>query len=403
MNSGLGKGMFLTVGAIAQAVAGFAVQIVLMRQLVPEDFGHFALVLAGCSLVQTILSWRLNVLIIRLPPGDLHSAAARLYQVALVWETFAAALCTLIWLALADLLTAYALLLVLALVLGQWGNQAIAFYERDMAYGRITAVETGSQIFGHMVALTLVLGGAGAFALYARELAAIVARIGAFAKIGALPGPKWEWPSRRQLFDLWRASRSIWLEGVLEGTFARLVILTVGTLTNLRDAGIFAQSQRLAILPHQFMAPVVSRYAINLFNRAEHAQARRALLLRLGTLTTATLIPAIAVTLLWSEELVPWVFGQHWSETGHTLKSMIGVILFLPLFDLFRSYCYALGRVSHIVVARLTQISSFLILIWWISESSGTQVAVLAWALSCAFTAGFAVLLFGSIQRTEQP
>ncbi|MBI3445979.1 MAG: hypothetical protein HY055_11620 [Magnetospirillum sp.] len=55
------SGAFLTGGAVIQALAGFAAQIILMRLLLPEDFGHFALVLAGCGLVQMLLSLRLNV------------------------------------------------------------------------------------------------------------------------------------------------------------------------------------------------------------------------------------------------------------------------------------------------------------------------------------------------------
>ena len=400
MRGGIGRGLALTLGAVVQAATSFGVQIVLMRLLVPEDFGRFALVLAGCSLVQTVLSWRLNVLIMRLPPGDQHSPAARLYQAGLVWETLAAALCTLVWLVLSGLISLYALVLVAALTLAQWGNQNIAFYERDMAYGRITLVETGSQMVGHGVALVLVLAGAGPIALYIRELSAIAVRIAAFARLGALLRPVLVWPRLNDLGQLWRESRAIWFEGVLEGSFARLVILVAGTLCGLHGAGIFAQSQRLAILPHQFMSPVISRFAVNLFNRTQSHQHRLALLLRLAAMAALVLMVAVGVTLLWGTVLVPWVFGPKWSEAGTTLQALAGLILFLPLFDLFRSYAYAQNRVGGIVAARLSQIASFAISAFFVFLAGPADAVGVGYALSAAYGVGFAVLLVGLFRRT---
>lgn len=401
MRVGIGRGLALTLGAVAQAASSFGTQIVLMRLLLPEDFGRFAVVLAGCSLVQTILSWRLNVLILRLAPDDLTSPAALRYQAGLVWETVAAACCTLVWLALSGLMSLYALVLVATLTLAQWGNQNIAFYERSMAYGRITLVETGSQLFGHAMALALVLAGAGPIALYVRELAAIIARITAFARLGVLVKPVLVCPNLGDLRQLWRESRAIWFEGVLEGSFARLVILTVGTLCGLHGAGIFAQSQRLAMLPHQFMSPVISRFAINLFNRTHSRQQRLVLLLRLSVVAAFVLVVAILITLLWGTILVPWVFGPKWSEAGTTIQALAGLILLLPLFDLFRSYAYAQNRVAGIVAARLGQIASFAIATSLAFLAGPVDVVVVGYTLSTAYLVGFVILLTGLFFKTS--
>jgi len=394
---GIGNGLILTLAALFQAASSFAVQIALMRLLLPEDFGRFAMVLAGCSLVQTVLSWRLNVLIIRLPVGDVESPTARRYQAGLVWETVAATAVTLVWLAFSELMSAYALLLVLALTLAQWTNQNLAFFERGMAYGRIAMAETGSQLCGHVGALVLVLAGAGPIALYIREVVAIIARLIAYGAVGALLRPVFTMPRLTDLRQLWNEARGVWAEGLLEGFFSRLLIITAGSVVGLHGAGIFAQSQRLAMLPHQFMAPVLSRFAVNLFNRTESRQQRRRLLFRLSVATAAVLSLAVFAVLMWAEDIVPLIFGPNWAEAGLVLGAMTGLILFLSLFELLRSYCYAVGAVRPIISARLTQIAAFSILTWLLTNSGPTDAAGLGWVLSAAYAISFATVALSLI------
>lgn len=380
----LRNGTALIVGALVQAVVGFGTQIVLMRLLLPQDYGQFAIVLAGCSLVQTILSLRLNVMIIRLPVDDRTSPRARLYQAALVWETVLAGLVSLVWLTAAGLTSAPALIVLAALTIGQWINQVVAFYERGMDYRRITLVETGSQIAGHATALALALAGLGPVCLYLRELAAIVAKLTAFAAIGALPAPAFSRPTSEQLRQLWREVRGIWLEGILEGMFARLIILASGIVGGHHGAGLFAQSYRLALLPHQFLAPVVSRLSVNLFNRTDDRRQRQRWLARLCLGTIVVILPGLGITWVWAADVVPWLFGPNWAEAGDLVKAMIGIMLFFPLFDLLRSFSFAHGRTVPVLAGRVSQILVFVLPALLLDP----DILGLSWALSAACAAG---------------
>lgn len=395
------QGAALTVGTLVQALTGLIAQITLMRLLLPEDFGQFVVVLAGCSLVQTILSLRLNVLIIRLSTNAESNDQARLYQAALIWETVIAALLALIWLWASDLISGPSLILLASLTVGQWVNQIVAFYERGMNYGRITIVETGSQLAGHAIALIIVLSGLGAIGLYLREFASILFKLIAYGAIGALPRPVWVWPRLDACRQIWREARGVWAEGILEGVFARLIILTAGAMIGLHGAGLFAQSHRLAMLPHQFLAPVISRMSANLFNRTSDLRRRRYLAWRLGLATIALMLPGIAITWFWAVDIVPWLFGEKWREAGSVLRAMIGVMLFLSLFDLLRSFCYAHKWVRPVLWARATQILVFAIPALFIFTP---QVETLAWILSVTFAAAFTVfatLTMRMIKRSQ--
>ncbi len=397
----VGSGVVLTMGAVAQALAGFLAQLVLMRLLFPEDFGRFALILAGCGLVQTILSLRLNVLIIRLPDAEMTPERVSLYRAALVWESVASLVVTLVWMGLAGLMAPDALALVAALALTQWTSQVVIFYERRMAYGRITLVETGSQMLGHGVAVALILLGSGAVTLYVREAVVALCRLAAYARIGALSPPAWRLPRREDLRFLAGEVRIYWLEGVSEGGFARLVVLCSGAVAGSHGTGLLAQSQRLALIPHQLISPVMSRLSVNAFSRADAGQKRRLLALLLsGALASLGVAALLAVA--FADPVVPFLFGEHWRPAAAILAAMAGVVVFFPTFELLRGYCFALGLVKSIMWARIAQYAAFLLgagLAW----SGAEPVSILALALSAAYGAAFAVLGVAALRFGSSP
>lgn len=386
----VGSGVALTAGALVQALAGFLAQLVLMRLLFPEDFGRFAVILAGCGLVQTVLSLRLNVLIIRLSDAEMTSERVSLYRAALVWESVASLVVTLIWLGFAGLIAPDSLALVAALALTQWTSQVVIFFERRMAYGRITLVETGSQMLGHGVAVALILVGAGAVTLYLREAVVALCRLAAYARIGALSPPEWRLPRWADMRVLANEVRVYWLEGVSEGGFTRLVVLCSGAMAGSHGTGLLAQSQRLALIPHQLIAPVLSRLSVNAFSRADAGQKRRLLALLLsGALALLGVAALLAVA--FADPVVPFLFGEHWRPAAAILAALAGVVVFFPTFELLRGYCFALGLVNSIMWARAVQYAAFLIgamLAWRAAD----PVPILALALSAAYGAAFALL-----------
>lgn len=384
------SGLALTGGAVLQAVAGFLAQLVLMRLLVPQDFGRFAVLLAGCGLVQMVLSLRLNILIIRTPEAEMTPERVGRYRAALVWETLASAVATVAWLAAAGMVEPYALALVGSLSLAQWTNQAAAFYERRMAYGGIVVAETGSQLIGHAAAVLLVLAGVGSAALYVREVVVAIARLGVFVRLGALMPPLWRRPSLADLRLLVAEARGIWLEGAAEGGFARVVVLTAGSLAGLHGAGLFTQGQRIAMLPHQVLAPVASRLAANVFSRAADPAARRRLLARLVAGLLAALALAALVAAAFADSVVPFLFGDHWAGVVPALRAMTGVIVFLTTFEVLRAYCFATGRVRLLLGARMAQFAVFLAAL--ALAGAADPVVALGWALSASYAAAFAMV-----------
>jgi O-antigen/teichoic acid export membrane protein len=390
----LSGGIFLTAGAIVQAVVGLGAQLILMRLLLPDEFGEFAIVLAGASLAQVFLSLRLGVLIVRATDAELTAARRERYRAALVWETAAAAAVTAIWLAASGLLTIYAAVLVAALAVGQWTNQAAAFYERSLAYGPIAAVESGSQVVGHICAVILVLSGAGAASLYLREAVAALVRVAAYARIGALEQPRIRLPRWDELRTLVAEARALWIDGVMEGGFARIIILAAASLGGTRGAGIFSQSLRLAVVPHQFVSPVVFRMSANVFSRIGDDARRRTLLIRLTLATLAALALVAGSAIAFADPLVPLVLGEHWRPAARTIAAMAGVIVFMSGFDLLRAYCFSQRRMRVLFAGRVVQYAIFLAG-GIAAVGADDPIALLAAGLSLAYAGSFATLAGG--------
>ena len=390
----LSGGVVLTAGAVIQVVVGLGAQLVLMRLLLPEAFGDFAIVLAGASLAQVVLSFRLNVLIIRVSDAELTEARKESYQAALVWETAAAAVVTLIWLTAFGLLSVYASVLVAALAVGQWTNQSMAFFERTMAYRRIVAVETGSQIIGHVCAVALILFGAGAASLYLRELIVALTRLGAFARLGALASPRFRAPHWVEIRTLVAETRTIWIDGMMEGGFARVIVLAAASISGAYGAGIFSQSLRLAIIPHQFLSPVVVRLSTNLFSRIGDTVRRWQLLFRMTLATLALLSVAAGATIIFADPVVPLLLGEHWRPAARTIAAMAGVILFLSGFDLLRAYCMSQRRMLLLLAGRTIQYAIFLIACL-IAIRADDPISILAGGLSLAYAGSFGLIAAG--------
>ena len=156
-------------GQIIQVVIAFAANIVLVRYIAPEGFGRFAITLATASLIVSLLSIRVNTLIIRVPDGELTRSVEERYFSYLTIETLFALLVGLAWVSFSGNAGKYELSLVVLVCVQHWINQNKSFFERGMPYIRLGLIETGCAVFANLAAVIIAISGAGVMALYFRE------------------------------------------------------------------------------------------------------------------------------------------------------------------------------------------------------------------------------------------
>ncbi|HEC14836.1 MAG TPA: hypothetical protein ENI72_03665, partial [Rhodospirillales bacterium] len=177
---------FLVFGQAFQALVAFAVNLVLVRYIFPNEFGRFALILAGASIAYSIVSPRINVLIIRTKDLDYDDTAKDRFFSAMTFEALAATSIIFFWLAVTGEAGFWESALVGAIGLRHWTDQNKAFYERTMAYRQLALIETGVATVGHLSALFLILTGAGWSVLFIREIIVSVTSLLSLWWIGGL-------------------------------------------------------------------------------------------------------------------------------------------------------------------------------------------------------------------------
>lgn len=357
---------YLLASGSTQAAVAFGSNLVLVRFIAPEGFGHFALTLASLTLVYAFGSLRPGQLVIRERAGDVGERRALLWnaclQEALLLAVASAAILA-VWGA-----DSFGWALWLGVALAHFASQARGFLERRQAYGSLSVIESGSHMVAHGAAIAAVLWGAGIWALALREVLLAALQIGSLAAVGGLPKERFALLRPRQWAALARDAKDLWTDGLLEGLFARAVVLLAGAIAGVRGAGLFFQARRLAQVPHQFLQPVAGRLAFNRFARAaddgERARQRRTLLL---LLLPPLALAAIGCVYL-SETMVPWLLGERWADAAPLLASLAGVAGGMSLLALVKMELLATGRFKKLLALRAAQFAGLgavpLLLVW---------------------------------------
>lgn len=345
----------LTGANLVQALAGFAANLLLARFILPEEFGRFAVVLATVNLALVMLSLRVNVLIIRCPPQSLDDRRRSVYHSISVIETVAVCLMAALWLGIVENGGALEMSLLSAIGLGHWLNLNKAFVERTLTYGAIAGCETGAALSGHALSAGAVLAGMGAVALYLREVASALIQAVALARAGALTLPPLVRPTAAEWREVLAESREVWADGVLEGAFSRLVVVGTAVLGGERAAGLLAQAQRLAVVPHQVLSPVATRLAAAWFGSIADPARRAAGRRRLVFLAAPPLAAAGLGAAAFADPVVPWLFGAPWHDAAPLLAALAGSVVFVTLFEINRAYALTGRHTAVLMTARLAQ------------------------------------------------
>jgi len=345
----------LVIGQVVQVAIAFGTNIVLVRYIAPEGFGRFAITLATASLILSLVSIRVNSLIIRVPDGDLTLSLEERYFSYLTIETLVALVIGLAWVGLAGNPGALELSLVVFICLQHWINQNKSFFERGMPYVSLGVIETGCAVFANLATVLVALAGAGVAALYFREALLTLTMFASLSFVGGITWRRFRWLSRIEWVSLIREGRGIWLDSVLEGSYQRIAILLAGLVGGDRGAGFFFQAQRLAILPNQLLSPLVSRLAVNLFGRENNPDSRKRLRNRQLMILAPILLIATAATILFAVPVVTWVFGETWIKSAELLIAFAGVILFTSLFEYLKSYCFVTQSMRTLFMGRVAQ------------------------------------------------
>ena len=350
----------LTGGHILQTAVAFAVNLILVRFISPEQFGSFALAFAEAGLIFSFFSVRINFIIIRTPVAKFDDNLQDIFFSVSIIETFIATCIIFLWFGFNGSLDFWNLLIIGSLALRHWSTLNKSFFERSMPYRELAVVETGSALFGHLVAFFVVLLGGGWIALFLREAFYSIAGTIGLRYVGGLTLRKFRMLTLEELKTIYKETRGVWLDGLLEGTFQRMTIILAGHLCGLTVTGYLAQAQRLATVPHQILTTFVNRIIVNVFSRIEERETRVYIRNKTIVILLILLIAISPIIYLYSNPMIIWLFGQEWEPVGTMLILMIGYTISLSPFEAVRSYCISAKHARKLLIGRFMQHLAFL-------------------------------------------
>ncbi len=384
---------YLFGGQALQSTVAFGVNLVLVRFLFPEDFGHFAIVMAGGALAYAALSLRLDAMTIRASNGEFSDQLQDRYFTAALYETFIASVIFSVWLYLNGDMGVWEFGLMLALAGRHWAQQNKGFFERKLPYRKLAILESSVATCSYLFALCLVLFGAGPEVLFLREFFLTIIGIAGMWWIGGITIRRVKFFGVEDFQILFQDARGLWLDGVLENCFGRIVILLVGEAGGERAAGYFLQAQKLAMIPHQLIMPVIGRVAWNWFARVDDKSRGRTARDKLLSLLAVILIIPSIICVFAADQIVPFVLGENWARSANLLVAMSGMVIFATLFDILRNYCLARKLIRWLLIARIMQYvgAAVPIVLYYLGLIEGDFAMALC--LSTAFALAFFTLL----------
>lgn len=376
-------------GGAVQALVAFGANLVLVRWLAPEDFGRYAIVLANVNLVGAIVSFRVPPLVLRDSEEELDRDRLALYTIVLLAETLIVSVGAVTLLHLFGLLDWRALVVLGTSVSSTWVLVLTRLYERDFEYRRISVVEAGGHVFGHAFAVLGAVAGLGALVLYLREAVRLLLVVCGLAWFGAVRLLPVRWVHVEEWKDFLLYIRGLWLDGALEQSFERVVIVVVGAIAGERVTGFFFQARRLAIVPNQLLQPVTDRIIYNFLSHRVAPDDRRGVLFRILIGGAALLSLGGCAMYVLADPVVPWLFGPDWQPVVPLLLAMIGVVVGMSLFNVMKTYYMVEDRMQPFIWSgRGGQYLAFAVAICVTLVSNESSGLIFAFGLSAAYCSG---------------
>jgi len=314
---------------LAAQVSSWAVTLVVVRLLVPGDYGLMALAWLVVSVAAAAAELGLGVSLVQARAFD-RDQLARVAALALLLH-LGMGLVVACGAPLAALffgeprLTAIVQVGALHFVLAAFTTIPEALVLRDMDFRRLSTADLVSALSGSLATLALAMAGAGVWSLVVGNLFAAALRSSLLMR-GRFVRPQFR-------FD--RIGRFAAFGGTL--TTSRLVwqlthqvdVLIAGRFLPQEAVGLYSMAVHLATLPMQKITSVVNQVALPAVARLQAERAR----LQLRLLTALRLMMLVAIPPLWclaavAPEFVSVVLGPRWSGIAYPLRV---ISLLVPL------------------------------------------------------------------------
>jgi PST family polysaccharide transporter len=345
------------------AVISFGGNIFLVRLLVPEDFGIYALAVSFLSLLfvisgfgsqESIIQCRAETIQDLIPTafwmtvglGFGLAVAGSLLGLLLInsyGETVGVLIVLLSWLSLAGMIS------------GVYG----AILRRELIYKPIALTQTIGTLTSFGLALLAAHSNWGIWSLFVRQATQTVLELVGFARAsGYRLELKFDWQTARWIWDFgWKVMGN----RIGEVLFERMDKLVIGNFLGTAALGQYSIAYRLALIGHQFGYGVIHAVVYSTFARVQKELHSLYLLLEKLTYWLFRLVLLFGL-LAWfcGSGLVVFIYGPQWQLAGSILQNMTVLLIVLPLETSLRVFLIGSGHVNSVLKVWTWQLLFFI-------------------------------------------
>ena len=347
-----------------EKACAFALQLVLARLLLPEQFGLIAMVAVFITIGNVLIDAGFSRALIQkksLSDLDVSSVFYFNFFISIL-------LMFLLWASapyIADFYESEGLVPIIralsfGLVFSGLGAVHQAKLSREMKFKKLFFVSLPATVISGLIGIALALSGYGVWALVTQALLIkIITSMLLWMQTGWRPLLQFDFQCIREMFPY--GSR-LAAAGFLETIFSNMYVLVIGKLFALVEVGLFQRARSFQQLPVQNIRSVVGRVAFPLFSsiqddpdRMKRGMHKAILLMGLFVFPGMALLSAI------SEPMIILLIGEKWLGVVPYLQWLCVVGLFYPLNAMNTNVIAAIGRAD--IFLRLEIIKKAFILV----------------------------------------
>jgi O-antigen/teichoic acid export membrane protein len=370
-------------------VISWGVTLIVLRLLLPADYGLMAIVSVIISVLASIAELGLGASLVQAPQLD-RGELGRVSGVVIVLNLSIGVLVALLaplaaWLYAEPRLTLLIQFASLHFAFNALGTipQAVAF--RELNFRWLAWVELAAVVSSGLTTLVLAWYGHGVWALLLGSLLQNFVRTALLLRHG-MPRPS---------FRLDGLRRHVTFGGTLAAT--RLItqivyqsdIFIAGKLLSQQALGLYSVSVHLATLPMQKIMSVINQVAFPAVARLQHDRER----LRLRMIEATRLLMVFSLPALWgmsavAPEFVASIMGPNWSGAVFPLQAVCLVVPIRMLNMIYTTSALGVGDLRVNAVNTVTS-ATILPLSFYVGARWGVDGLALAWVVAIPFVSLF--------------
>lgn len=381
---------------------GFVSVLILVRVLLPEDFGLVAIAqaISALSVVLIALGAKTAVLQQKEPTAD-HYDTAWCFGILQGAFVSGVVLISLPWVVdfygdprLGPILAVIACRIFISGLENIW----VLSFQKELKFQKDFNYTVVCRLMSFVVTITLAFVLQNYWALVLGQLAGEILKV-IFSFIAIGKRPRFRWPMAR---ETWRFSKWYFVRSLGNYAFRRSDRLVVGKLFSLEATGVYAVVVDLCRMPQDVLvAPTIRALLPGLVMLRDTPERMDRAIVKIVAATATVAFPIYFGLAATAYLIFPVVFGPRWTVPPHLLEAFAMFFCATAFNQQMQTIFISLGRIRSLGILSAVQGGVFLAILYILSERIdvvGIGVIKIALAMTMFFALAAVIWRITSIR-----